>query len=446
MMPMPVTESPLAAPIAAHQREASRLMRNALVVVAMGLTPALVWLTFAPLSSAVVAPAHIKVDLNRRPIQHVEGGLVREVRVRDGQKVERGQTLLVLGDVAVDADAQRLDHRVAAERITIARLEAEQALRDSIDIAPDLRSVAEREPRLKEFLAKERTLFAARRSTLSSQISLLQAQAENVSVERQALVAQITGAGESLRRQRSDLEANRNLQGGGFISAARVSQLEGTVADHIVRLEEKRAELARAEQRATEISLRTRTLQNDYRQQASDQLMASALRIADMEQDQRKSVDAARRQEITAPVSGEVMNLKFTTPGSIVGPREVIADIVPALSRLVVEATVRPGDIAQVRLEGEASIRFPAFKSATTPLVMGRVVYVAPDRVVDAATREASYSVLIEVDSQSLDRAGSPVLQAGMPAEVFITGAERTPLAYLFEPITDLLRRGARER
>lgn len=431
--------------LAPHLGEVTRLMRSAWVVIALGLVPALCWLAFAPLSSAVMAPAYVKVDLNRRPIQHAEGGIVREVRVRDGQHVEQGQTLLVLGDIGVEADASRLGYLVAAERVSMARLEAEEAMHDTMVLPDTVTSLAKADPRIAELLAKERALFSARRGSLVSQIRLLRAQRESVSAERVAMSAQITNATESLRNQRNELEVSRNLQTEGFISGARVSQLEATVADYGVKLEEKRADMARADQRATEIDLRIKTLENDYRQQASDQLKISATRFSEFEQEQRKSSDAASRQVISAPASGEIMNLKFTTPGTVVAARETIADIVPSEPTLLVEASIRPRDITRVWLDSPASIRFSAFKSGITPLVQGRVVYVSPDRLVDPATRNVSYNVLVEVDAESLANAGSLKLQAGMPAEVYITGEKRTPLIFLLEPITDLLRKSARE-
>jgi membrane fusion protein, epimerase transport system len=429
-----------------HLQQLSHLSRAALWVTLACLVPAVLWLAFAPLGSAVVAPAYVKVDLNRRPVQHAEGGVVREVLVRDGQRVARGQALIVLGDVAVQADASRLDYRAAAEHIGIARLEAEEAMREDIQVPTKLSNAARTDPRVQELLDKERALFRTRRSALLSQIALLRAQQEGVKAERTAMKAQIANAGESLQRQRAELENLRPLQAGGFISGARVSQMEAALADYGVKLEERRAEAARADQRAAELDLRIRTLENDYRQQASDQLRVAAARLVDLEQEQRKSHDAAHRQIITAPADGEVMNLRITAPGAVIGPRDTVADIMPATPRLLVEAAVRTSDIGEVWSQGKAKVRFPAFKSAITPLVDGRVVYVSPDRIVDPSSRAASYSVQIELDAQSLAAAGHPKIQPGMPAEVYIEGQERTPLVFLFEPVADALRRSARER
>lgn len=432
-------------PLGGHLAEAGRVARWGRLVVLGGLAPVLAWLALAPLSSAVVAPAFVKVDLNRRTVQHAEGGIVRDVRVRDGQQVHAGDPLLVLGDVAVAADENRLSYRVWAERLGMARLEAEQALAPALAFGEEVRRAAAADPRLAELLAKEQALFAARRDALVSQSVLLRAQRAKVLQEIEALRAQVSQAELSLRHQRSDLESNRNLLGKGFIAQTRITQLEASVADYGVKLEEKRMDLARAEQRVVEIDLKLRGMESDYRQQASDQLKVTAARLSEIEQEQRKSADAAARQVIVAPVDGEVIGLRFTTAGTVIAPREPIADIVPRDPRLVLEARVRTEDISRVTRDQPADIRFTAYKYRTTELVHGRVSYVSADRLVDQNANLAYYSVLIEVDPASLAQSGEIHLQAGMPAEVYIKGEDRTPLRYLVEPITQAMRRAGRE-
>jgi membrane fusion protein, type I secretion system len=432
-------------PLGPHLAEVGRLVRWGKIVVAGGLLPVLAWLAFAPLSSAVVAPAFVKVDLNRRTVQHAEGGIVREVKVRDGQQVRGGDPLLVLGDVAVAADENRLSYRVWAERLSMARLEAEQSLSSALVFAGDVQAAAGADARLDELLHKERGLFAAHREARVSQSGLLHTQRGKVLQEITALKAQIAQAELSLQHQRADMESNRNLLTKGFIAQTRINQLEAGVADYGVKLEEKRTDLARAEQRVVEIDLKLRALDSDYRQQASDQLKVTAARLSEIEQEQRKSSDAAARQVIVAPADGEVIGLRFTAPGTVIAPREPIADIVPSDPRLVLEARVRTEDVSRITRDQPADIRFTAFKYRTTDLVRGRVSYVSADRLVDQAANLAYYSVLIEVDPASLAKSGEIRLQAGMPAEVYIKGEDRTPLQYLVEPITQVIRRAGRE-
>ena len=434
------------APLDQQLADARRLARRAGAVLLFGLLPVGAWLALAPLSAAVVASSFVKVDLDRRVVQHAEGGTVREVKVRDGQHVAQGEPLLVLGDVAVAADLNRLNYRVAVERASLARLEAEQLSAPSIAFPVDVVEAAAADPRVAEQITKERALFAARRGALTGQSSLLRSQQAKVVEESAALRAQIEQASASLRHQRAELETNRRLLSDGFISATRISQLEATVADYGVKLEERRSELARAEQRLLDADLRIKSLEGDYRQQASDQLKVSAARLAEIQQEQRKTLDASTRQVIVAPVAGAVVNLRFTTPGAVISPREPIADIVPTDPRLVVEAHLRTEDVGRVAQGQRADIRFTAFPYRTTRLVEGKVFYVAPDRNLDRATNQAYYVALVEADPASLAQSGEIKLQAGMPAEVYIKGDERTPLQYLVEPVTQVLRRAARER
>ncbi|MEY4711060.1 MAG: hypothetical protein RIS88_510 [Pseudomonadota bacterium] len=433
--------------LAPHLDEANRLARAGLLVLCLGLLPVLLWLGLAPLASAVVAQAHVKVDLDKRPVQHAEGGLVREVRVRDGQRVAQGEPLLVLGDVGIDADLNRLNYRQLSERAGLARLEAEQAGQAALVMPPEVLQAAASDPRLAEQVAKERALFAARRESLLGQTALLRGQREKIGQEIAALRSQIEQAQAALGHQKSELARNRELLKEGFISDTRISQLEAGVADYGVKLEERRSELARAEQRLVDADLRTGSLQNDYRQQASDQLKVAQVRYTEISQELRKFTDAAQRQVIVAPVAGEVMNLRYPSPGGVVSPREPVADIVPADPRLLVEAQIRPQDVSRVHPGQTARIRFTAFNALTTPLVAGKVLYVSADRVVDRNNpQQAWYVVHVEADAHALQDAGKLALQAGMPAEVYIEGEERTPLQYLMEPVTLLMQRAGRER
>jgi HlyD family secretion protein len=173
--------------------------------------------------------------------------------------------------------------------------------------------------------------------------------------------------------------------------------------------------------------------------------MASA-RLGEIEQELRKSTDAAARQVVSAPAAGEVIDLKFTSPGSVIRPGEQIADIVPVDARLLLEAHIRPEDINNVRLGQHARIRFTAFKYRTTALATGTVSYVSGDRLIERTTNLPYYSVMITADAESLHEVGLDFkVQAGMPAEVYIDGATQTPFQYLAEPITSTIRKAGRQ-
>jgi len=437
-LPGPRTE-PLAA-------ESQRLIRASKLAIGLGFMPLLAWLALAPLASAVVAPAVVKGELNRSPVQHKDGGVVSEVRVRDGQHVNAGDVLMVLGDVSVDADMQRLDTRVHAERASLARLESEQQMLPAIRLPADLTKAAVEDPGLTELLQKEQALFDARRSALSDQTALLRSQRGKVAQEVEALRSQIERAKESLRLQQEDLANNQRLVKNGYVSQARVTQLEAQVADYGVKLEERRAELAQAEQRMLDIDLRVQGLESEYRQQASDQLKVTLARLGEIQQEQRKTGDAASRQAITAPVAGEVMNLRVTMPGTVIASRETVAEILPAEQRLVLEARLRPADIDRVTQGQDAEIRFDTISRSASAQVDGKVIYVSADRLLEAETGVPYFVAQVEADPASIAENPGLRLMAGMPAEVFIEGPSRTALQYLFEPISRAAARAGRER
>jgi len=431
--------------LAPYVIEARRLGHLGAAVLALGLLPVLAWLALAPLSSAVIAHAFVKVDLDRRPVQHAEGGIIREVKVRDGQRVAQGEPLIILGDVAVDADLSRLTYRLQAERASSVRLEAEQVVLSSLVFPPNLLAAANTDARLAEQLAKERALFVTRRDALRTQTALLREQRERVVQEGVALRAQIAQASASLKHQQVELTSNRNLLKDGFVSLARISQLEASVADYAAKLEEKRSEVARAEQRLIDVDLRMKSLEGEYRQQASDQLKVTTTRIGEIQEELRKVRDASVRQVIVAPAAGDVMDLKFNAPGAVVPPRETIANIVPNDPKLVIEAHIRTEDVSRVHQGQIAEVRFTAYKYRVTRMVEGKVLYVAADRSVDRVNGSPYYVVVVEAAPASLGKAGDIKLQAGMPAEVYINGEERTPLQYLLQPLTQILHKAGRE-
>lgn len=430
---------------AGNQDLARRLQRVGGWIILGAIVPLGAWMSFAPLSMAVVAPAFVKVELNRRPVQHLEGGIVREVLVRDGQWVKAGDPVLILGDVGVDADRNRLAYRVHVEQAALARLEAEQTLARKLVFPADLRLAAEQDERIREALDKEVSLFAARRESMNSEVALMQTQRGRIEEEIESLRAQIAQLQSSLDLQHKNLESNRDLLKAGYVSATRIVQIEAGVIDYAARLDERRSELSRAGQRIGDIDLKIKSVQNAYSQAASDQLKATAARLGEIEQEQRKSEDQAARQVVVAPASGEVIDLKFTSPGAVVRPGEPIAEIVPSDAGLMIEARIRPEEVNHVQLDQAARIKMTAFKYRNTSMVDGKVTYVSGDRLIDNATNLPYYSVTIAADAESLKAMSELKLQAGMPAEVYIEGTSQTALQYLAEPITSTIRKAGRQ-
>jgi len=412
------------------------IVRAGLLVIAGGLVAIGVWAYFAPLSGAVIAPGFVKVDLNRKVVQHQEGGIVRAVRVRDGERVAQGQELVLLDDVRIDAQLDLLRTQFDAERAKVARLEAERTLAAKPVFPKD---------RLKqEFVTREEALFRARREALDTQIAVLRRQIRETVEEADALAEQIGAEERALKLQKEELAANQRLLEQGYVQKTRLLTLQRAVAEYEARHSERRAELSKSRQRASELEFRILSMRNTYVQAATDELKESTGKMFDLEERIRPSRDASERQKIAAPIAGEVVGLRVFNAGSVIGPREVLMEIVPKEKRLIIEARIRPEDINHVRAGSEADIRLTAYQSRTTPLVPGAVTYVSGDRLVEQQTGAPYYIVHIDVPEQALGAANLR-LQAGMPAEVFIRTDTRTALDYLLAPVTSYLRRAMRE-
>ena len=421
--------------------ELKRLVGAGLFIIVAGLAGLGGWTALAPLAGAIVAPAFVKVDLNRKVVQHAEGGIVREIRVRDGDRVKQGETLIVLDDVKVDATLDLLSIQLIAERAKTARLGAEAAYAPKIPFPADILK-REGEARVAEILERERALFHSRRGSLDNQVAALRSQIRETQSETAALLEQIAAEDRAIALQKEELRANEELLKQNFVQKTRVLTLQRAVAEYEVKHGEHRADLARSRQKATELELRIVTAQNTYKQTAVDELKDATAHIFDLEDRLRPSRDAAERQHVIAPISGEVVGLRVFTAGAVVGPRDVLLEIVPADKTLIVEARIRPEDINNVHVGSDAEIRLTAYKQRTTPLVAGRISYVSGDRLVDTEKNAAYYVAQIQVPPANL---GELKMQAGMPAEVFIRTDVRTVFDYLFAPVTSYLRRAMRE-
>ena len=418
------------------EKEAKGVIRSGLLVIVIGALAMGLWGFWAPLSGAIIAPGFVKVDLNRKVVQHQEGGIVRAVRVRDGDRVTEGQELVLLDDVRIDAQLDLLRTQLDAERAKSARLEAERSLA--------ARPVFPKNLLKDEFRTREEALFRARRQALDSQIEVLRRQIRETVEEAGALAEQIAAEERALKLQKDELAANEQLLSQGYVQKTRLLTLQRAVAEYEARHSERRAELSKSRQRASELEFRILSMRNTYVQAATDELKEASSRMFDLEERIRPSRDASERQKITAPIAGEVVGLRIFNAGSVIGPREVLMEIVPQEKRLIVEARIRPEDVNHVRPGTEADIRLTAYQSRTTPLVAGAVLYVSGDRLVDQQSGQPYYIVHIDVPEKSL-AASSQKLQAGMPAEVFIRTDNRSALDYLLAPVTSYLRRAMRE-
>ena len=429
------------APDAAAAPRLQRLSRQALIPLAVAGGLLALWMFAAPLSGAIVATGKLKVELNRKTVQHQEGGLVRKILVRDGELVRAGQPLVIVGDVRTDAELSLLQDQLDAERIRSARTAAEANGASTFDAPSDLTA----KTAAREHLARETALFAARRRTLDEYVASLTAQMRDAQDQAAALTAQIATTGKAAGLAQEEFQLNEKLVREGFVQRTRLLQLQRDEADYRSRLSESQSNLSVARQRIGELRARIAQARNQHQQQATDEGRESAARIRELEERLRPSRDQAERQYVRAPVDGRVMALRVSAIGEAIGPRDPILDIVPTHEKLVVEGRIRPQDINHVRERAAADVRLNAFDARTTPLLPGKVVFVSPDRFTSPETGESWFVATVEVDAAALKHHPQIELQAGMPAELYVKTPERTLFQYFAKPLNAFAARAMRE-
>jgi HlyD family type I secretion membrane fusion protein len=421
--------------------ELVRQTRRMLIPLAVIAGAIFLWSATAPLSGAVVANGQVKVELNRKTVQHQEGGIVREILVRDGQRVRAGQPLVTVGDVRSVAELNLVQDQLQAARIRSARAEAEASLKPRFALPADSAG----QPGAVEHLEREQALFTARRRTLDEQVTALERQIREAHAQAAALETQIGATETSAQLSAEELEMNNKLVREGFITRTRLLGLQRDASDYVARVGEYRSELALSRQRVGELEARIAQARNQYQQQAADELKESSAKVRELAERLRPSQDQVERQTVRSPVDGEVMAMRVSAVGEVIGPREAILDVVPEHEKLVIEARIAPQDIDHVHKESPAEVRLNAFDARTVPLLPAKVVVISADRITQPETRESWFVATVEVDAASLKNYPQIHLQAGMPAEVFITTPERTLFEYLTKPLSLFSSRAMRE-
>ncbi len=396
------------------------------------------WSSLAPLSGAVVANGQVQAALGRKPVQHQEGGIVREVHVHEGQRVKAGDALLVVGDVRSDASLDLLNKQMLAERVRMARSRAELAMAASFTAPQELAASA-------DMLARERQLFDSRRQTLNEQLAAMQSQAREANARIAALRAQLGAAERATQLARDERDINAELVASGFVQKTRLLGMERNVADTQARSEATRGQIAEAQMQLSSLANAMAQARGAYQQRAADDQKDAATRVRELEDRLRPSQDQVDRQIVRAPVDGTVMGLRVRTPGTPVGPREPLLEIAPSQEKLVIDLRIDPRDIEHVRIGDAAEVRLSAFEMRSTPLLQATVSAVAPDALSDASSKQSWYAAQVEVQRDELARNPQLRLQAGMPAEVFVTTPPRSLLQYLLEPLGIFARRALRE-
>ena len=425
--------------------ESTRLLRAMLFVIFVLVGGLFAWGGFAPMSGAVVADGAIKVESNRKSVQHLEGGIIRRIMVREGEKVIAGQPLLELDDTEPSATVNILTDNLNAMLVKEARLFAEASLRDSIDFPKELRQ--DRSEKTATLIRNELALFQSKRKMLLDQIALLKSQIEHASSATTSLQAQIGATEEGTRYMEEQLRAGEQLKAKHFLDNNALLELKEKLAQKREDLGEQKASLASQRQDISELELRIVNAKNDYARAADDELKEARKAIFEYQERVRPAQDMLQRKTITAPIGGQVIDLKATTIGGVIKPGDVILDIVPGMLDLILEVKIRPSDVDSVHVGQFAKVQLSAFNQRTTPMVDGTLTYLSGDALVDETgpRGESYYKAYIKTDPESVKQLGDLPLSPGMPVVAYVQTSPRTFFEYILSPLTSQLRRALTE-
>jgi HlyD family secretion protein len=404
------------------------------------------WACLAPLASAAVAHGTVRAEGNRKTVQHLEGGIIGELLVREGDRVAAGQTLIRLDTTAAQSRYEAVRHQRDLYEASQARLLAEQAHAAGLVFPADLEA-RRGEPRVAMLLANQEEIFATRRQSYGGQRDILHKRIEQLRSQIEGLEAQIVSAERQLELIAAEERTVADLVRKGLERQPRLLDLRRRAAALEGSRAEGRAEIARAEQTIGETELRILALDDEQSEKVATELEKVQAELARTQEELVAAADVLRRRVIAAPIAGTVLNLKFFTPGGVIAPGTPILDIVPAEDRLLIEAQLSPLDIDVVHPGLPAEVRLTAYKQRRTPSLYGHLLQVSADRFIDERSGAPYYKALVEVPAAELARAGDEVaLYPGMPTEVMIKTGERTFLDYMMQPLRDSFARAFNEQ
>jgi HlyD family secretion protein len=403
------------------------------------------WAVGSNIAGAIISSGSVAVEDNRQVVQHPDGGVVVEVLVREGDRVEAGEPLLRLDRTMLASEAQILRDRLGEITARIARLVAERDGAEAIVFPQALLDAAAEDEEIAEVIEGQRNLFATRRRAEAGEEEQLRRrqeqignQIEGISSQRDALDTQLSFIAEELATQ-------QDLLSRGLAQAPRVLSLQREEARLLGQSGELDATTAELEGRITEIDLQILNLQTERQEEAIGQLRDLRLNATELAEQLRAVEEQLGRMEIAAPVGGIVLGMQVYGERAVVRPAEPLLYIIPQDRPLVIQARVDPLHIDQVFPGQPVVLRLPSFDTRTTPELFGKVVQVSPDSFTDDATGLSYYQAEILPDEGEVERLGEVDLLPGMPVEAFLRTDDRSPLAYLVKPLTDYFTRAFRE-
>lgn len=420
-----------AAPIS----DLGRAGRIGLWALVIGFGGFLLWAALAPLDEGIPSQGHVAIDTKRKTVQHLSGGIIKDVLVGEGDQVKEGQLLIKLDDAAAKANFESVRQRYLGMRATQGRLLAEQAGRSSILFHPDLQAAAG-DPLIRQQMMNQEQLFQSRKAALRADLQGIE---ESV-LGQQGLSQAYEGMQVNRRNQlallNEELSNTRGLVKEGYVPRNRQLELERQVSESSTAIAELQGNTIRAKSAVAELRQRSIARQQEYRKEVESQL-AEVTREALSDSGKFLALqDELTRTEIRSPASGQVVALATQTVGGVVSPGQKLLDVVPANESLLLETRVLPHLIDSVHAGMPVDVRFSSFARSPQLVVEGKLVSVSADLLTDPQNGMSYYLARVVVTPEGLKKLGKRQMQPGMPVEVVLRTGERSMLTYLLHPLT----------
>lgn len=404
------------------------------------------WAAWAPLSGAAVAPAVISPDGSRRTVQHLEGGIVQELFVREGSQVEPGQPLLVLESSAARANRDVLQKELRLAIIKRWRLMAERDSAPELAMPTDERLGDLSDPDVLAFIDSQRRLFVSRRDAREQKKKILDQRKNQLEEEIASLKEQIASQTTQIGLLREEAKGVAPLVAQGYERRPRLLGLQRAEAEILGARSASQGAAAKAAQSIIETTVQIASIDAEHAEDVQTQLVENEGSLAATSDKLRAAKDVVDRSVVLAPLAGTIVQLRVHTLGGIVAAGQAILDIVPSDEELLFDARISPNDIDEVRQDLPARVVLTGYKQRNMPQLEGRVREVSADRIVDAQTGQAYYLARIELPAERVREVAPMVsLKPGMPAEVMVMTGERTLLDYLLDPLLSSFRKTFRE-
>ena len=426
-----------------------RVVRFGMIILWLGLGGFFLWAALAPLDEGVPGIGVVGVDSKRKTVQHLRGGIVKEILVREGDKVNENDVLIRLNNTEIKAQFDITSAQYAQMRATEARLIAERDGSTSIDYPQDLLDMAKQNPRVSETIQAQSRLFTTRRAVLDSEISATNEAIRGLNDQIRGLQSVEKGKRTQIELLNKELSSYRSLAEEGFVPRNKLYDLERVVADLSGTMGNDISQIARARSAISELNLRKLQRQQDYRKEVESSLADVQREVISLNDKIMALADEYERTEIRAPISGHVVGMDVTTVGGVIRGGDKLLDIVPEGDMLVVEAQIPVNLINKVHVGQLATIHFQIILAGgASPAIEGKLMQISADRLLDAHTGHPYYSARIGITpkGEAEMRKHKITPQPGMQTDVVILTGERTFLQYLIQPLLSRLALGMKEQ